>query len=160
MTAFVDDGGTEIVVMYRQYDGMPTGHGKALKEFLSGMKMVNGLGGDGRVANGMPCLAAQVIGHFKFGQGDAYKGMPKKRREKYTPKYLPAGGFYLYPAGVRDCGEEYIYTLSIKGGDAMNDGGVLHLKVEDASQKGLALYDGPIDDFDPQEAAAESKAAT
>ena len=33
----------EIVVMYRQYDGYPTGHGKELLEFLKGMTIVNGI---------------------------------------------------------------------------------------------------------------------
>jgi len=78
--------------MYRQMDGYPEGHGKELAEMLSGMKMVNGLSIDqpAKLANGMPCLAAQIVAHFKEGPG----------------------GIYLYPAGTRDCGEEYIYTVT------------------------------------------------
>lgn len=86
----------EIVVMYRQYDGYPTGHGVELAKFLAGMKMVNGMGaGDPeKIANGMGCLAAQVIAHFKDGPG----------------------GIYLYTAGTRDAGEEYIYKVYGKTG--------------------------------------------
>ena len=34
---------TEIVVMYRQYDGYPSGHGIDLSEFLSKGRLVNGI---------------------------------------------------------------------------------------------------------------------
>ncbi len=91
LTVFMDDE-TELCVMYRQFDGYPDGHGKELAEFLTGITMVNGINetkGE-RLANGMGCLAAQVIGHFKDGK---------------------VGGFYIYPANSRDCGEEYIYFV-------------------------------------------------
>lgn len=95
LTVFVnkwDDDEEEICVMYRQFDGYPEGHGKELCELLSKGKMVNGIsmGDNSFVFNGMGCLAAQVVAHFKED----------------------AGGFYLHAAGTRDCGEEYIYTVS------------------------------------------------
>jgi hypothetical protein len=64
----------KIVVMYRQYDGYPSGHGQELAEFLSKGKMVNGIGlGDTEtVFNGMGCLTAQVVAHFKDGAGGIY----------------------------------------------------------------------------------------
>ena len=37
----------EIVVMYRQFDGYPDGHGRELKEFIGDMVFVNGLAGGG-----------------------------------------------------------------------------------------------------------------
>jgi len=82
----------EIVVMYRQYDGYPGGHGKELMEFLTPFKLTNGYSPTDNLhttANGMGCLAAQVVAHFK----------------------KECGGFYLEPAGTRDCGEEYIYYV-------------------------------------------------
>lgn len=89
-----DDPEQEIVVMYRQMDGYPEGHGKDLAEFLAKGKLVNGIGMDaGVVFNGMGCLAAQVVTHFKDGPG----------------------GFYLHPAGTRDVGEEYIYIVRPTG---------------------------------------------
>lgn len=86
----------EIVVMYRQMDGYPEGHGKELEKFLDGFTIVNGLGASQtvKVANGMGCLAAQIVAHFKNGPGQ----------------------FYLHPAGTRDCGEEYVYHVQSKNG--------------------------------------------
>ena len=102
LTAFVDEDKKEIVVMYRQYDGCPSGHGVELAEFLSGIKLVSGLAGEGckdRVANGIACLSAQVIGHFKV-PGKCTQG--------------GAGQFYLHPAGTRDVGEQYMYFVREK----------------------------------------------
>ena len=96
LTVFQEEDGTEIAVLYRQYDGYPDGHGKELTEFLAGKPIVDGYNGgtpDGAF-NGIECLAAQVIAHFKKG----------------------IGGFYLMAAGTRDAGEEYIYTVTNKGG--------------------------------------------
>ena len=65
-----------LVVMYRQFDGYPSGQGKDLVEFLKDSKIVNGLGGDDlnskKVFNGAGCLAAQLIAHFKKGAGGIY----------------------------------------------------------------------------------------
>ena len=78
----------EIAVLYRQMDGYPEGHGAELAEFLDGFKIVNGISNErDKLANGGGCLAAQIIAHFKDSVGQ----------------------FYLYPAGTRDCWEEYIY---------------------------------------------------
>lgn len=79
----------EIAVLYRQYDGYPSGHGRELAEFLSGYRVTDGKFLDPRTANGMSCLAAQIVAHFK----------------------TESGGFYLYPAGTRNAGEEFRYTV-------------------------------------------------
>lgn len=93
LTVF-EEYGKEIVVMYRQFDGYPSGYGLELAEFMAGIKMVNGItvGETARMANGVGCLAAQIVKNFKED----------------------VGGIYLYPAGSRDCGEDYIYHV---GGD-------------------------------------------
>jgi hypothetical protein len=84
-----------IVTMYRQFDGYPSGMGVDLVEFLKGSKVVNGLGIDevksNRVFNGAGCLAAQLVAHFKDG----------------------AGGIYLYPNTIKDCGQEYEYEIIV-----------------------------------------------
>jgi hypothetical protein len=68
------------VCMYRQFDGYPTGHGAELAEFLN----------SGKVANGMNCLAAQLIVNFK----------------------KDTGGIYLYPPRLKqDCWQEYEYHV-------------------------------------------------
>ena len=79
----------EIVTMYRQFDGYMEGHGKDLADFLAGGELVNGIGMDDKVVfNGMGCLSAQVVAHFKDG----------------------AGGFYLQRAN-KNSGEEYRYKV-------------------------------------------------
>ena len=85
-----------VVNMYRQFDGYPTGHGAELAEFLSGGKMTNGLrlGEEGVFFNGMGCLAAQMVAHFKE----------------------EPGGFYIHPTDVTDCGQDYEYHVYDKNG--------------------------------------------
>lgn len=83
----------QLVNMYRQYDGYPSGHGDELAEFLNGGKVVNGIGfGEKQtVFNGAGCLAAQMIAHFKDG----------------------AGGIYIEPITAKDCGQEYEYEVIV-----------------------------------------------
>ena len=81
-----------IVNMYRQFDGYREGHGLELAKFLNSFDaVVNGIpvGDSRKLANGMGCLAAQMIAHFKVG----------------------VGGFYLYPTTSIDCGQEYEYHV-------------------------------------------------
>lgn len=79
------DGKEALVSFYRHMDGYPSWHGKELFEFLDGMKIVNGLGGDvGKVANGMDCLAAQLIAHFKDGPGNIYITRNEPHSEDYS----------------------------------------------------------------------------
>jgi hypothetical protein len=115
----------EIVVMYRQYDGYPTGHGKELLEFLKGMTIVNGISAKknpDKFANGMDCLAAQVVKHFK----------------------KDAGGFYLHRAGTRDVGEEFIYTIY----QDKDTKGVM-IKVQDTYDgEDNVIFDGNIEKYE------------
>lgn len=122
LTVPMTEDGNEIVVMYRQMDGYPSGIGQELADFLSPITLVNGIGGETRpIANGMDCLAAQIVAHFKEGPGS----------------------IYLYPAGTNDVGEEYIYTVYPKDGK-------IFLKCVDA-YAGQILYDGVPKDFDGTE---------
>ena len=79
--------------MYRQFDGYPTGHGAELAEFLSGGRLVNGLihteTAEELVFNGMACLAASMVAHFKESPG----------------------GFYIYPTDNTDYGQDYEYHI-------------------------------------------------
>ena len=87
---FVYDGGTPVINMYRQFDGYPSGHGAELAEFLSGFEIVNGFGEvKPKLANGMGCLAAQMIAHFKQS----------------------VGGFYIHPVTDTDCWQDYEYHV-------------------------------------------------
>tara|TARA_R110000787_G_scaffold280922_2_gene391938 strand:- start:857 stop:1315 length:459 start_codon:yes stop_codon:yes gene_type:complete len=84
------DKKTEIVTMYRQFDGYPNGHGLEIAEYLSKGKLVNGLSykEPEMVFNGMGCLTAQVIADFKSG----------------------AGGIYIQRSN-KDSGEDYRYHI-------------------------------------------------
>ena len=110
----------EIVVLYRQYDGYPTGHGRDLLSFLNNMEIVNGISNneERKIANRMGCLSAQVVAYLKEAPGN----------------------FYLHSAGTRDIGEEFIYTLYYK-----ND--KLKIKVQDTYDKGHDLFDGNMTQY-------------
>lgn len=64
-----------LVSIYKQYDGYISVYGADLSDFLNKMKLVNGYDStqdNGGFANGMGCLSAQLIKHFKDGIGGYY----------------------------------------------------------------------------------------
>ena len=111
---------SEIVVLYRQYDGYPTGHGRDLLSFLNNMEIVNGISPNEKrkIANGMGCLSAQIVAYLKEAPGD----------------------FYLHSAGTRDIGEEFIYTLYYTE--------ELRIKVQDTYDNGNDLFDGNLNQYE------------
>ena len=111
---------SEIVVLYRQYDGYPTGHGRDLFSFLNNMEIVNGISPNEKrkIANGMGCLSAQIVAYLKEAPGD----------------------FYLHSAGTRDIGEEFIYTLYYIE--------ELRIKVQDTYDNGNDLFDGNLNQYE------------
>jgi hypothetical protein len=70
LTIVMEDN-QEVCRIYRQMDGYPDGHGLELAK-LCNVKIVNGIGADKNVANGMGCLAAQIIAGLKDGPGHIY----------------------------------------------------------------------------------------
>lgn len=103
LTIVRDEDDREILTLYRQFDGYPEGgHGEELARFLNGFEVVNGITSYDvkKLANGAGCLAAQIVAKFKRPT-KSYDG---KRQG-------PVGNFYIYPAGSRNVGEEYIYTV-------------------------------------------------
>jgi len=135
---FVYQGDTPIINMYRQYDGYPTGHGRELADFLAPFTVVNGLtkGQDHKVANGMGCLAAQLIAHFKDGPG----------------------GFYIHPVTDTECGQDYEYHV-YQSTEVMPFGEgepPLRVRIMDRgcnlfgltmSDTNAALFDGTVQEF-------------
>lgn len=118
LTVFKDENNREICVMYRQFDGYPEkpGIGYELADFLDGYRIVNGIPVSKetpvKLANGLGCLAAQVVAKFKDGVGNVY----------------------LYPAGTRDVWEEFVYTIEDKNGRP-------YLTCEDAYKKKV-IFEG------------------
>ena len=79
---YVYEGKKPVVCLYRQYDGYPSGHGAELAEFLMGYDIVNGFGEKrAKLANGMGCLAAQMVAHFKTETGNFYLHAPLLDRD-------------------------------------------------------------------------------
>jgi len=121
-----DYDGTEIAVIYRQYDGYTTGLGDNLAGFFKDFSIVNGYSGKyDPEANGMGCLAAQLVAHLKEG----------------------AGGVYLYPSGTRDCGEQYTYFITCDNPDESPED---HAPVKMRCNSGYygQMFDGLAKDFD------------
>lgn len=90
---YVYDSNDPVICMYGQWDGYPSGYGMDLSNFLNSFDcLVNGIpvGDSRKLANGMGCLAAQLVANFK----------------------KDVGSFYLYPPVVgQDCGQEYEYHV-------------------------------------------------
>lgn len=127
----VYDHGRPIVNLYRQYDGYPSGHGAELAEFLGQFAAItNGIamGETRRTANGMGCLAAQLVAHFK----------------------QTVGGFYIHSVESTDCGQDFEYHVYERDGDIcvqVKDRGcnMFGLTLSDRNE---VLFDGPVTKFD------------
>ena len=120
---------TPIINLYRQYDGYPSGHGAELAEFLAPFTIGNGLNSNNpsKYANGMGCLAAQLVAHFKE----------------------EAGQFYLEPTDAKDCGQDYEYHVYEKNKElrvAITDRGCNFFGLT-TDDKRETLFDGTVADF-------------
>ena len=91
LTFVYDADSQPFLNLYRQYDGyIEGGHGSELAEFLAGKKLVNGYGKESNdLANGMGCLAASLVAHFKE----------------------TVGGFYIHSVSETQCGQDYEYHV-------------------------------------------------
>jgi len=92
----IKDGDVVIATIYRQFDGYPSGLGQELANFLKSRTLINGIskGQTSKThANGMGCLAAQLVTHLK---GDGI------------------GNVYLDSPGRKPVWEEYVYTIEAK----------------------------------------------
>jgi hypothetical protein len=129
LTIVYNEQGQPLVNLYRQYDGYPSGHGVELAEFLQDFNMISGIGAktEQRTANGMGCLAAQVVAHFKES----------------------VGGFYIYSVEDTDCGQDYEYHVYAEAGN-------LCVRVKDRgcnmfgltmSDKDECIFNGPVAKF-------------
>jgi hypothetical protein len=128
LTFVYSENDKPIVNLYRQYDGYPTGHGAELAEFLNGFKVVNGIGAEKtRIANGMGCLAAQIVAHFKES----------------------VGGFYIHSVDATECGQDYEYHVYQKDKELrvrVTDRGcnMFGLTMSDTNE---GIFDGTVAEF-------------
>lgn len=94
LTLVFDQNGQQILNMYRHCDGYPSGHGAELAKFLGRFIVGNGISSQPLpFANGMRCLAAQIVAHFKDEPGQ----------------------IYIYKTDQRNVWEEYIYEVRQSG---------------------------------------------
>ena len=105
LTYVYEDSDTILLCMYGQWDGYISGHGADLAQFLNSFDaIVNGIpvGDPRKMANGMGCLAAQLVAHFK----------------------KDAGSFYIYPPKLgHDCWQEYEYHIRPNSVKVTDSGG-------------------------------------
>jgi hypothetical protein len=125
-THILDENGNRLLCIYQQFDGyIEGGVGEKLIRLLEDRVVVNGYtmeDKERRNFNGMSCLAADVVAHFKDGIGGAY---------------------------IQALDEDYVgsydYTISCIGDG--KDSKPQRLKIKMQSY-GEVIYDGLIDDFD------------
>ena len=128
----IKDGKKTIATIYRQYDGYPSGMGEDIKKALNNgeIEILNGYGGSSKIPaqfNGMGCLAAFLVGELK---------------------QKAIGNVYLFAANSKDCGEDFVYTISEKKGQ-------IYIKVQDVWNKKI-LFNGLLKDFSGEKAEGKS----
>ena len=125
-----------LMTLHNSFDGYPEGLGNDIKNCCP-TKMVNGIslghmeGGVGGYANGMGCLAMQLVRGLKE-QGSTI------------------GGLYAYPPDTPVTDQEYVYTLYPS--DDVQDRGIKEwwpILLDIADSEGRLLYRGRLADFDP-----------
>lgn len=125
LTRIFDENGGFIMSLYRQFDGYPSGHGDELAKFLSSLKITEGFRSADRsgLANGMGCLAAQIVASFK----------------------VEAGGFYLVSSEhyhSTDYKADYCYDIYV------DDTSTICMTVKVLCSR--VIYDGPVSEFDSE----------
>jgi hypothetical protein len=133
LTRIYDERDNLIVSIYRQSDGHPDGHGAELKKVISSLRLVNGLGDEKNVANGMGDLAAQIVCGLKMVGGN-----------------IEPGEIYLCPSDEDTSWAEFVYDVrQNKPGYSERDD-PRHVVVK-VTRRFLnwVLYEGPVSDFDP-----------
>jgi hypothetical protein len=125
-THILDENGNRLLCIYQQFDGyIEGGVGEKLIRLLEDRVVVNGYtmeDKERRNFNGMSCLAADVVAHFKDGIGGAY---------------------------IQALDEDYVgsynYTISCVGDGKDSKPQRLKIKME---SYGEVLFDGFVEDYD------------
>jgi hypothetical protein len=129
-TIHFKDGKKTVLSIYMQYDAYPSGIGQALADMLRHTRITNGYSGNMETANkakglsfanGIGCLALQLVKSIKDG----------------------IGNYYAVEASNR---QEFNYFLSVDKVDPGTGLRGVHLKLTD--DEGKTLFSGPIAAFD------------
>jgi hypothetical protein len=137
LTVVLDDEGRELCTLSLGINGQLEGHGRELKELLRGYAIVHDLRIHDRQAT------ATTMGHLAV---------------LLIRKLRPIAALLeMQPLGVRNTGEEYIYTIYPRHTSAKLPS-LLNLRIEVAISKDAAktvIYDGLLDEFDPHAVEVE-----
>ena len=88
--------------IYHHYDGYPEYLGVTIADYLSDISVINGIGNNTNVANGLGCLAVQLICHLKLANSGY---------DKLHTLDIPAGNVYLDPWDLGRNDVDYIYYV-------------------------------------------------
>ena len=129
----IREDGKDLLIMYRQYDGYPSGMGEELKTEFGETQMVNGISDHtAKIANGLGCLGAQIVAHFKTKPGNVY----------------------LHSEVGDGLGAEFIYYLSEKAGEVwldLTEGEMTMFGLPGTKpEKMECLYSGPLGKFNSE----------
>lgn len=128
-----DEAGNLLVIIYGQHDGYPTGVGADIKESVGGHVVVNGISGNEPrpFANGMGCLAAQLIVDLK----------------------TDVGGIYIVPASFEAEWVDFVYDLRCERAEIAGPPVRPRLTVTSGER---VIYEGALGDFDPKKVEREA----
>jgi len=88
--------------IYHHYDGYPEYLGVTLANYLSDISVVNGISSNTKVANGLGCLAAQLVCHLKLVNAGC---------DQDGKINIPSGNVYLDPWDLGRNDVDYIYYV-------------------------------------------------
>jgi hypothetical protein len=129
----MDDFEQHVMTMFNMSDSYPSGLGNDLHEFLKGMQITRGISlsrvPDQKTANGMECLAAQLVARFKTG----------------------VGGIYIYSPEIVETDAQFIYVLNqAKSKEDLFATADVWMRVfEGYHPKFKMIFDGLAKDYDP-----------
>jgi hypothetical protein len=106
-----DKNGKSIICMYRQFDGSLRYAGKQYLHFVKSLRLVDGYSaGDKKQANGMGCLAAQLVKKFKKLTGGFYLELPETKMFEVDAEFE----YLIQPAAFSKNGLALFYRVDSK----------------------------------------------
>uniref|UniRef100_A0A7C4RYS0 Uncharacterized protein n=2 Tax=cellular organisms TaxID=131567 RepID=A0A7C4RYS0_FERPE len=102
-----------ISVIYHQFDGYPDGVPLDVAKFIAKRKLVNGIGDDWKVFNGVHDLVAQLITFLKLRHAMITSEVLKafSKLGENIEDVVIAGEVYVMPADTVDAWQDYEYHI-------------------------------------------------
>jgi len=113
ITVVEDENGEELCRIFRGFDGYPSVHGDELVSFLARGRVQERIEmTDDKSFLGMGDVASSLITYLKGFRKDYTDPSSDK---KWRPPSSIGNKIQLMPAGTKDVGEEFIYTVVYQG---------------------------------------------